>query len=76
MKKEIKLSVDYTEIERLVIGARLYDALCMMNESINFHSIIKYDSQNKKFVIREDKLLELISLINRVDINDRTIEIV
>ncbi len=65
MDKNIKLNIDSSELDRLVIGGRMYDALTFSNDHINFHSIIKQDEDTKEILINESELFKLIQLANR-----------
>lgn len=68
MKKEIKLSVDTREFDRLAIGARLYDALNAENENNLFRLTSRlYDSDNVNVPIlgiQESDVINLIKLVN------------
>ena len=65
MDKNIKLNIDSSELDRLVIGGRMYDALTFSTDRINVHSIIKIDKDTGDILINESELLKLMQLANR-----------
>jgi hypothetical protein len=71
-----KVNLDITDLDRLSIGARLYDAFLLKDDSVNSNSVIDYDSSTKTYRIDEIKLLELIKLVNRLSEDDKHIALV
>lgn len=66
MDKNIKLNIDSSELDRLVIGGRMYDALTFSTtDCINVHGIIKIDKDTGDILINESELLKLMQLANR-----------
>lgn len=64
MKKSLKISVDSSELDRLAIGARVYDALNWQVDRINFNCILTSEKETGDILIRESDLLKLIQLVN------------
>lgn len=65
INKSIKLNINSEELDRLAIGARLYDAMKYSDDRVNFYSILKYDEETEEVLIKEDDLLELVKLVNK-----------
>jgi hypothetical protein len=75
---EMKIEVDTTELDRLAIGGRLYDALKWKNNGIgkiNIFSILQHDRETKEILIKESDLMKMIQLVNQGQ-PDRSIRIV
>lgn len=64
MEKSLKIRVDSSELDRLAIGARVYDAFNWQGNSYNFKSILKSDKETKDILIKESDLMKLIQLVN------------
>lgn len=75
MDKNIKLSVDSSEIDRLAIGARVYDAFKWKANSVNFNCILTSEKETGDILIRESELMDLIQLVNEGQ-PDRNIRII
>lgn len=69
MNKGITLTIDSKELDRLAIGARLYDMFLMNTDTINFSSIIKLDSESGELRIKEQDLLKIIEMVNLYQFN-------
>lgn len=59
----IKLTVDSSELDRLAIGGRLYDALSPKTERVNPASILGFDHDTHTIMIKESDLMKLIQLV-------------
>lgn len=75
MEKSLKISVDSSQLDRLAIGARVYDAFNWQGNIINFNCILKSDKETKDILIKESDLMKLIQLVN-VGQPDRSIRII
>ena len=60
----LKITVDATELDRLAIGGRLYDALQWRGVKITFTEILTTDRETGDTLIKESDLLKLIQLVN------------
>lgn len=61
----VKINIDASKLERIVIGTRLYDALTWGNiDRVNFYSILQRDEETGDILIKESDLMELIRLAN------------
>lgn len=75
-KRQNDITVKTRDMERIADGGRLYDALSLKNDRINFRSIIDYDSQDKALIIKEKDLISLICLINNMDSQCKKIRLI
>jgi hypothetical protein len=65
IQKNIELKIDTTQLDRLCIGGRIYDALTWKtvdDGKCNLNSILGYDHSTKEILIKERDLLKLIQL--------------
>lgn len=65
MNKQIKLSVDMRDIDRIAIGSRLYDALDTENVNNGVHDMT-YDKEENKMtvIIKKEKIIDMLKLVN------------
>lgn len=75
MEKSLKISVDSSELDRLVIGARVYDAFNWQANGIGFNRILTSEKETGDILIKESDLMKLIQLVN-VGQPDRSIRII
>ena len=61
----VTVNVDTSEVDRLAIGGRMYDALTWKSKGMNFDSIIGIDREDNTITIKETELLKLIQLANK-----------
>lgn len=76
MDLNMKIGVDTEELDRLVVGARCYDALRLKwcKGYMNDHSILVL--HEGKIMISKQALLDLIRLVNYSNIDETEVDIV
>lgn len=63
-KLKVNINIDTSELDRLAIGGRLYDALSWKNtDRVNLYSILSSDKETKTIMIKESDLMKLIQLV-------------
>lgn len=71
----LKAVIEPKVLDRIAVGARLYDALRWPDCCVNFDCILKSEKETKDILIKESDLMRLIQLVNVAQL-DRNIMIV
>ena len=74
-KLDMSVQVDLSEVDRIAIGVRLYDAFSWDLANVNLHKMLHLDTETQCIEIKESDLLRLIQLVNSGQ-PDRHIELI